>query len=70
MWANSYPAYAALGRRPFPVCPPSIAQNVESELAEVVALEHKLKKEGYVGQALAIPNGDVIDAIKQKISAL
>ncbi|GFZ50302.1 Putative 4-hydroxy-2-oxoglutarate aldolase, mitochondrial [Saitozyma sp. JCM 24511] len=79
-WSNSYPSTAALARKPLPLVPEYTKQNIEQELAEIVALDRQLEKEGYVGLGFgalkATSNGklngkaDLLDTIKQKVAAL
>jgi hypothetical protein len=50
--ANSYPATAALGRKPLPAVSPATKAHVESECTGIIALERQLEKDGYVGHGL------------------
>jgi hypothetical protein len=82
-WSNSYPSSAALARKPLPLVPESTKQNIEQELAEIVALERQLEKEGYVGLGLGASNtttkgkvngaanhANLLETIQQKVAAL
>ena len=75
------PDSAALGRKPLPVISAATKAHVESECAEIIALERELEAAGYVGlglrqgEATAAPgkksgtNG-IMGSIKQKVAAI
>lgn len=56
VWANGYSPQSALCRRPLPEVPGTTKEHVEAECKDLIALERRLEKEGYVGPILRTAN--------------
>ena len=83
-WANGYPAYTALGRKPLPPVSTATKSHIESEFADILRLERSLEKQGYTGLGLrqggdsstikgmnGSSNGhDLLDSVKQAVTTV